>query len=136
MIKNHLPYLLVFFEQDDACQKFYENLNTDIPLLNKENQFHCEEVDSNILKIQASGEEKFYYNFYYTLAHVLNFDDYKIDTIKIEGEKGSSDLGFILIAGGIKKEKLVLSSSGESFRFKEDFNSLNDVLSKMKAVNT
>lgn len=136
MIKNNLPYLLVFFEEDAVCQQFYENMNTEVPLLNKENQFHCEEVDANILKIQASGEEKFFYNFYYTLAHVLTLEEYKIAQIKIEGEKGSSDLGIILVAGGIKKDKLLFGSQGEAFKFKNELKQLNDVLAKMKAVNS
>lgn len=130
-----MPFLLIFFEQDAACKKFYDNINTDAPLFNKENQFHCEEVDSNVLKIQATGEEVFFYNFYYTLADVLSFDDYAITRITVEGDKGSSDIAFILVAGGIKKEKIVISSSSETEKFKNEHKVMNEVLSKMKALS-
>lgn len=130
-----MPYLLVYFEQDEACEQFRKNLNTDVPLMNKENQFHCEEIDSNILKIQATGEELFFYNFYYTLADVMTMDDYKISRITIEGDLRSSDIAFILVAGGIKKEKIAIKSASEDNIFKNEYGIMNDVLAKMKAMS-
>lgn len=136
MIKNHSPYLLVVFEQDSACKEFYNNLNKDVPFFNKENHFHCEEFDSNVLKIQATGEETFYYNFYYTLADVLNSDQYRINLIKIEGGTGSADIGFILMAGGIPKEQIVISSTPEQEKFSIEYDSMHKVLAKMRALAT
>lgn len=136
MIKSNFPYLLVIFEQDVACKKFYNNLNKDVPLLNQENQFHCEEFDSNVLKMQATGEETFYYNFYYTLADVLNDDEYRIARIKIEGTLGSAEIGFILMAGGIFKDKIDIISVHEQEKFNIEFDSMHKVLAKMRALAT
>ncbi len=136
MIKNNSPYLLVIFEQDAACEKFYNNLNKDVPLVNKGNQFHCEEIDLNILKIQATGEETFYYNFYYTLANILSSNEYRVSTIKIEGNHESSDIGFILMAGGIKKEKIKIISTNEEKKFNTEHDSIHKVLAKMRALAT
>lgn len=135
MLKSNLPYLMVVFEKDVDCKRFYSNLNVDTSFLNKENQFFCEEFDSNILKIQASGEEAFFYNFYYTLADVLSLEEYPIMEIKIKGATGSSDIAFILVAGGIKKELITIESSGEGDKFKNEHTILNDVLAKMRALS-